>query len=61
MNQSPFNVVSKNGINLPNEIEEKIAELSVYQRKKWEPIMDNLKVEIGMIYVNLPMMYGAQK
>lgn len=48
MNQSPFNVVSKNGLSLPNEIEEKIAELSVYQRKEWKPILDNLKVETAM-------------
>lgn len=32
-----------------------------YQEKIFIEMLDNLKVEIGMIYVNLPMMYGTQK
>jgi hypothetical protein len=48
MCNSPFNVVSKNGINLPDEIESYIGEMSVLLRKKMKQTLDSLIVEIRM-------------
>ncbi len=46
MFKSPFNIISKNGINLPDEIETKIAEMSVLLKQKLKQTLDDLKVEI---------------
>ena len=48
MCKSPFNFVSKNGINLPDDIETEIAEMSVIPMKKMKQTLDSMIVEIRM-------------
>ena len=48
MSKSPFNVISKAGLNLPDEIETDIADMSVILKYKLNQTFEDLKVEITM-------------
>ena len=48
MSNSPFNVISKAGLNLPDDIEIKIANMSVILKYKLNQTFEDLKVEITM-------------